>query len=89
MGDFIPMDEVISILGDLKIRLRQIFRIRDSANFILTRLMALSDFAEMKKTEPLWVRITSVAIMSITGATSYKHPGSLYLRKKAGYFIDP
>jgi len=25
--------------------------------------MALSDFAEMKKTEALWVRITSVAIM--------------------------
>jgi hypothetical protein len=42
---------------------------------MLTRLMALSDFAEMKKTEPLWVRIMSVAIMK-------QLPGQNRIRKQ-------
>ena len=84
MGDFIPTDEVINILGDLKNTI--------TSNLSDTRLSKfytdqVDDFIRFCRNEENRAIVgedyVSRYYEAVTGAIPYKHPGSLYLRKKA------
>ena len=84
MGDFIPMDEVISILGDLKNTITSNLSDTRLSKFYTDQVDGFIRFCRNEENRAIVGEdYVSRYYEAVTGATSYKHPGSLYLRKKA------
>lgn len=84
MGDFIPTDEVISILGDLKNTITSNLSDTRLSKFYTDQVDGFIRFCRNEENRAIVGEdYVSRYYEAVTGATSYKHPGSLYLRKKA------